>query len=63
MVEVELGFKREDVFVKLAVVEDFSVKPPVVKVPNSPVVTTLRGRDVPRLQRCSNNLEEIVSKH
>ena len=28
VVEVELGFKREDVFVKLAVVEDFSVKPP-----------------------------------
>ena len=35
VVEVKLGLEREDVLVKLAVVEDFGVKPPVVKVPNS----------------------------
>ncbi len=36
MVEVELGFEREDVLVELMVAEDFGVKPPVVKVPYSP---------------------------
>ena len=33
MVEVKLGFEGEDIFVELAVLEDFGVKPPVVKVP------------------------------
>ncbi len=37
MVEVELGLEREDVLIKLAVVEDFGIKPPVVKVLYSPV--------------------------
>ncbi len=37
MVEVELGLEGEDVFIELSVVEDLSVKPPVIKVPNSPV--------------------------
>ncbi len=32
VVEVELGLEGEDVFIELAVVEDFGVKPPVVKV-------------------------------
>ncbi len=36
VVEIELGLEGEDVFVELMVVEDLSVKPPVVKVPNSP---------------------------
>ena len=36
MVEVELCLEREDVLIKLAVVEDFGIKPPVVKVPYSP---------------------------
>ncbi len=36
MVEVELGLEGEDVFVKLSVAEDLSVKPPVIKVLNSP---------------------------
>src|SRR6266478_410071 len=36
VVEVELGLEGEDVFVKLTVVEDFGIKPPVVKVPYSP---------------------------
>src|SRR6266436_7189142 len=35
MVEVELGLEGEDVFIELSVVEDLSVKPPVIKVPNS----------------------------
>src|SRR6266478_5857669 len=33
MVEVKLGLEGEDVFIELAVPEDFGVKPPVVKVP------------------------------
>ncbi len=33
VVEVELGLEGEDVFIELAVLEDFGVKPPVVKVP------------------------------
>ncbi len=37
MVEVKLGFEEEDVFIELTVVEDFGIKPPVVKVPDSPV--------------------------
>ena len=37
MVEIELGLEGEDILVKLAVAEDFSVKPSVVKVPYSPV--------------------------
>ncbi len=36
MVEVELGLEGKDVFIELAVAEDFSVKPPVIKVPYSP---------------------------
>ena len=36
MVEVELGLEGEDVLVELAVVEDFGVEPPVVKVLYSP---------------------------
>src|SRR6266481_332439 len=36
VVEVELGFKGEDVFVELVVAEDFGVKPPVIKVLDSP---------------------------
>ncbi len=36
MVEVELGLEGEDVLVELPVAEDFGVKPPVVKVPDSP---------------------------
>ena len=35
MVEVELGFEGEDVFVELVVAEDLGIKPPVVKVPYS----------------------------
>ncbi len=35
VVEVELGLEGEDVLVELAVVEDFGVKPPVVKVLHS----------------------------
>src|SRR6266403_6355893 len=37
VVEVKLGLEGEDVFVELTVAEDFGVKPPVVKVPDSPV--------------------------
>src|SRR6266436_3026867 len=37
VVEVELGLEGEDVFIELAVVEDFGIKPPVIKVLNSPV--------------------------
>src|SRR6266478_6410933 len=45
VVEVELGFEGEDVFVELAVSEDFGVKPPVVKVPYSPLeLLILNGR-------------------
>ncbi len=36
MVEVKLGLEEEDIFVELTVVEDLGVKPPVVKVPDSP---------------------------
>src|SRR6266436_9352639 len=36
VVEVKLGLEGEDVLVELAVVEDFGIKPPVVKVPYSP---------------------------
>ncbi len=35
MVEVELGFEREDVLIELLITEDLSVKPPVVKVLDS----------------------------
>src|SRR6266481_1845858 len=45
VVEVELGFEGEDVLVKLAVAEDFGVKPPVVKVPYRPSeLLILNGR-------------------
>ena len=37
MVEVELGLEGEDVLVELSVAKDFGVKPPVVKVPYSPL--------------------------
>jgi len=36
VVEVKLGLEEEDIFVKLTVVEDLGVKPPVVKVLDSP---------------------------
>ncbi len=37
VVEVELGFEGEDVFVELVVAEDLGIKPPVIKVLYSPV--------------------------
>ncbi len=37
MIEVELGLEGEDVLVELTILEDFGVKPPVVKVPYSPL--------------------------
>ncbi len=37
VVEVKLGLEGEDVLVELMVSEDFGVKPPVVKVPYSPL--------------------------
>jgi len=45
VVEVELGLEGEDVFIELAVSEDFGVKPPVVKVPYRPSeLLILNGR-------------------
>jgi len=44
VVEIKLGLEGEDVFIELMVVEDFGIKPPVVKVPDSPVELLVLNR-------------------
>ena len=37
VVEIELGLEGQDVLVELSVSEDLGIKPPVIKVPYSPL--------------------------